>query len=325
MKSVRITLASLAAAAAALAPAFFASAQAPQAPAAAFVPEANIPRVDRVRLICLARAGSRLVAAGERGRILTSDDDGKSWAVASTPTYNTLTSVTFVDDKVGFATGHQATLLRTGDGGRTWQAASLQMGEKATLFALRMQGDRGMAVGAYGAFVETADGGRTWKERRIGPGGFDRHLNGIAAVGLDTLVIAGEAGTLLRSKDRGAKWEVLKSPYEGSFFGIVAIKGGAAIAYGMRGNAFRTGDGGNTWQRVDLGGYKGALQTGSELADGTVVLAGADGMLATSNDEGRSFVTQPIADRRTVAALQRTGDGQWLTAGLFGLRAAKVR
>lgn len=320
--AVREPLAAVAAAVLLLAGALPAVAQ--TAAAAAFEPEARIARFDRVRLVALARAGDRLVAAGERGRVLTSDDDGKTWAVARTPTYNTLTSLAFADGKVGFATGHQATLLRTEDGGKSWQAATLQMSEKATLFALRVQGERGMAVGAYGAFVETSDGGRTWKERRIGPDGFDRHLTGIASIGPETLLVAGEAGTLLRSKDGGAKWEVLKSPYEGSFFGIVATRGGSAIAYGMRGNAFRTDDGGSSWQRVDLGGYKGALQTGTELADGTVVLAGADGMIATSADQGRTFAIRPLPDRRTIAALARTADGQWLTAGLFGLRPAKA-
>jgi photosystem II stability/assembly factor-like uncharacterized protein len=294
-----------------------------QAASAAFEPEARIVRVDRVRMIALARVGTRLVAAGERGRVLTSEDDGKTWVVAATPAMTTLTSLTFVDEKTGFATGHQATLLRTEDGGRTWTAATVEIGEKATLFALRIHGSKGMAVGGYGAFIETADGGRTWKERRIGPKGFDRHLTGIAAIGADRIVIAGEAGTLLRSTDGGANWELLKPPYEGSYFGISAVNDGTLIAYGMRGNALRSDDGGNTWQRISLGDYKGALQTGAELADGTVVLAGADGMIALSADHGKTFTAKRIGDRRTVAALQRTSAGAWLTAGPSGLRPAE--
>jgi len=292
-------------------------------PAAAFDPDTNVVRVDRVRLIALERAGSRIVAAGERGRILISDDEGKTWTVADVPTRNTLTSLYFVDAKFGFATGHQGTLLRTEDGGKTWRQAKVEMKEKSALFAIELQGERGIAVGSYGAYLESSDGGRSWTERHIGPEGFDRHLTGIAAIGPGKFIVAGEQGSLLRSVDGGAKWELLKPPYEGSYFGAVGLKDGSAIAYGMRGNAYRSADGGATWQKVDLGAYKGALQFGVEFADGSVVLAGTDGMIATSTDLGKTFAAAPLPDRRPVSSLLRTADGNWLTAGPRGLRPAQ--
>ena len=68
----------VAAALAALVPA----ASAAGAHASSFEPEATLRRADRVAVLSLARAGNRLVAAGERGRILLSDDQGGSWKVA---------------------------------------------------------------------------------------------------------------------------------------------------------------------------------------------------------------------------------------------------
>ncbi|HET7401927.1 MAG TPA: YCF48-related protein, partial [Usitatibacter sp.] len=166
-----------------------------------FEPEAAVRRVDRLGLIALTRAGDRLVAAGERGRIVLSRDSGATWQVASTPTFNTLTSLSFVDAKTGFATGHQGVLLRTVDGGETWQQMALAGKEKPALFAVRVEGARGIAVGAYGAYFESADGGITWTPRHILDNDFDRHLAGLAACGRDCLVIAGEAGTIVRSED----------------------------------------------------------------------------------------------------------------------------
>jgi photosystem II stability/assembly factor-like uncharacterized protein len=283
-----------------------------------FEPEAVVQRADRVAIIALARAGPRTVGAGERGRILVSDDDGSTWKVAATPTFQTLTSLYFTSPTTGFATGHQGVLLRTDDGGLTWKQMALDATDKPALFAVHVSGDRGIAVGAYGACFESVDGGRTWNRHKVGGANFDHHLTGIASIGSGKLILAGEAGTLLASSDDGATWQPLKSPYEGSFFGAIGLKGGIALAFGMRGNAWRTVDAGKTWQRVDLGGYKGALQGATELPDGNVVLAGADGMIAVSRDGGVTFTTQQLGSRAVLTGALRISSG-WIVAGPAGL------
>ena len=72
-------------------------------------------------LLDIARAGDRLVAVGERGHVLLSDDDGETWKQVQVPTRTMLTAVHFLDDKLGFAVGHDAVILRTEDGGSIWQ------------------------------------------------------------------------------------------------------------------------------------------------------------------------------------------------------------
>ena len=134
------------------------------------------------------------------------------------------------------------------------------------------------------------------------------------------MVLAGEAGTLLATADSGATWQELKSPYAGSWFGAIGLHGGAVIAYGMRGNAWRSTDAGKSWQRIDLGNYSGALQGASELPDGSVVISGADGMIARSTDAGATFVPAPLPSRITVTASARTASGRWLVAGPAGVR-----
>ena len=56
------------------------------------------------------------------------------------------------------------------------------------------------------------------------------------------LYVAAEGGQLYRSDDRGASWRVLPSPYEGSFFGLVPIRGEGLLAFGLRGHLFRSAD-----------------------------------------------------------------------------------
>src|SRR5690606_13540205 len=68
----------------------------------------------------LARAGDRVVAVGDRGHIIYSDDEGQHWRQAETPTSVLLTAVCFADAEHGWAVGHDAVVLGTRDGGATW-------------------------------------------------------------------------------------------------------------------------------------------------------------------------------------------------------------
>ena len=72
-------------------------------------------------LFDIARAGERLVTVGERGHILYSDDEGVTWLQASVPVRVSLTALSFANDRVGWAVGHDTVILKTEDGGATWR------------------------------------------------------------------------------------------------------------------------------------------------------------------------------------------------------------
>ena len=78
------------------------------------------PGASRSMLLDIAVAGERLVAVGERGHILTSQDQGQNWTQAEVPTSVMLTRVFFVDDKLGWAVGHDGNVLHSQDGGLIW-------------------------------------------------------------------------------------------------------------------------------------------------------------------------------------------------------------
>jgi photosystem II stability/assembly factor-like uncharacterized protein len=253
--------------------------------------------VHRLLLLDAARVGSRVVAVGDRGDIVVSDDDGASWKRAASPTASLLTAVDFVDAKDGWAVGHDSTILATHDGGDTWAKQFSAPAEQRPLLDVVFLGpSQGIAVGAYGAYYETADGGRTWNARKIIPE--DRHFNAILRVAEHRLLILGEEGTILVSSDDGRQWTKVPSPYKGSLFGGVVAADGAVIAFGLRGRIYRSADGGQTWTQVD-DATAATLMGGSRLPDGTIVLAGAAGTALVSRDNGRSFV--PLATGTTRA------------------------
>jgi photosystem II stability/assembly factor-like uncharacterized protein len=253
--------------------------------------------MQRLLLTDAVRLGSRVVAVGDRGYIVISDDDGKNWRRAKAPVAPLLTAVDFPDAKNGWAVGHDSVILATGDGGETWaQQFSAPAEQRPLLDVLFLTKDNGFAVGAYGAFYETEDGGKSWNPRKIIAD--DKHLSAIVKTGEGKLAIFGEAGTILLSADAGKTWTTVPPPYKGSFFGALVANDGALITYGLRGRIFRSGDGGKTWKQIDNASVA-TLMGGSKLPDGALVIAGGAGTVLVSRDAGQSF--QPVATGSTKA------------------------
>lgn len=272
-------------------------------------------------LLDAQRGGQRLVTVGEHGYIFVSDDAGGNWRRVSTATDVTLTGVAFADAQIGLAVGHDAVILRSEDGGNSWKEVfrdSKQL--RPLLRVMFVDKQRAIAVGAYGAFFESMDGGLTWAERQITTE--DRHFNALARLADGTLLLAGEAGTLLRSGDGGTQWEKLASPYPGSFFGLLPLAQGGVLAFGMRGNIFRSDNRGATWQAV-VAGSDSALFGGLSHGDGLVVLVGQNGIVLVSRDDGRTFKRVATKASRALSAVQRPqqqgGDDAILVFGESGV------
>lgn len=303
-------------------------------------------------LLAVAQAGPRVLAAGERGAIVYSDDAGRHWTQAKTPTSASLTALRFVDAQHGWAVGHMGVVLTTSDGGQTWRKqldgvavaqavlAAAQAGgdERALRDAKQLVADgadkpffdlcfldarTGYIVGAYNLIFRTDDGGDTWRpwQNHMGdsnPKGL--HLYGIRWVG-GALFIAGEQGLLLRSTDRGEHFEVLKSPYAGSWFGVTGL-GDALVAYGLRGNAFRSDDQGRTWHKLATE-TPASISAGLELADGRLALVSQAGEVLVSADRGASFMRLAGAARLPLAALGEVPRGLVL-ASLRGVQTLSL-
>ena len=158
------------------------------------------------------------------------------------PTRALLTGVYMHDGQLGWAVGHDAVVLRTRDGGVTWERVHYAPeNERPLLDVWFKDAERGLATSAYGELLATSDGGDSWQPRAIRDGD-DFHLNQLAAAADGTLYIAAEAGHLYRSDDGGETWLPLPSPYEGSFFGLLPLAEGPVLAFGLRGRLFSSAD-----------------------------------------------------------------------------------
>jgi photosystem II stability/assembly factor-like uncharacterized protein len=317
------------------------------------------PLATRSLLQAVTSSGDRVIAVGQRGHIVVSVDGGATWKQAPVPVSSDLTAVYFVDDKNGWAVGHDGVILHTNDGGDTWslQLTGIKANEllvagmeravaaeppserakKLLAEAKRYQdqgpdkpfldvwfsdAQNGYAVGAYNLIFRTADGGKTWEpwfDRTENPKFFN--LYAIRPVG-GALFIAGEGGLVLKLDAAAQRFRAVATPYEGSFFGV-ADAGAAAIVFGLRGNVYGSADGGGTWTKIDAG-LPAAVVAATRSAGGALLLADAGGRVSASTDGGRTFARVALKQAMPVTGLVDLGGGRLVLVGPRGAAVTEM-
>lgn len=277
----------------------------PPAPLAA--PAVSVPYAASATMLGTATAGSRIVAVGDHGVVLLSDDGGKTHRQAKrVPVDVTLTSVSFVDARQGWAVGHWGVVLRTTDGGETWQLQRSDTKTDRPLFAVHFfDADHGVAVGLWSLTLETSDGGAHWRAVTLPSPGegqrADLNLQGLFVDAQNRLYAPAERGMVLRSDDRGAHWRYLSTGYKGSFWTGAAAADGTLFVGGLRGSLYKSADHGETWQRVET--QSKSSITSLALCGSTIVGVGLDGLVVHSDDGGASFASNVRQDRLPLTAV----------------------
>jgi photosystem II stability/assembly factor-like uncharacterized protein len=310
-------------------------------------------------LFAITRAGSRLVAVGQRGHILLSDDRGASWQQAAVPVSVDLTAVHFASPQRGWAVGHDGVILHTSDGGVHWalqldgrQAAQRivdaytprERSGNAELDAVLTEAKRmlaqgpdlpwldvwfdddnnGYAVGAFNLVFSTRDGGTTWlaaSDRVDNPRGY--HLYALRGDSGGELYAAGELGLLLRLDRTSQRFVAVPTPYKGTFFGVLA-RPDLLLAYGLRGNAWRSPDGGRTWQKAETGVDTG-LTGGTLLDDGGILLVSQGGQLLLSRDNAGHFTAVPGLKASPAFGVVPAAGSSVALVGARGVRLENIR
>lgn len=314
---------------------------------------------ERAAILALASAGKRSIAAGERGIVALSDDAGKSWRQAKVPVSVTLTAMSFIDERRGWAVGHAGVVLRTSDGGSSWvkladgrqlAAAAVAEAQKnlggdagapdARLKAARQlvedgadkplldvsfsSDSNGVVVGAYGLAFATTDGGATWTSlmsRIDNPKG--HHLNAVRTSG-DITVIVGEQGAVYRSEDGLRSFSKVPLDFRGSLFTLSLLPTGEIATGGIKGNVFISGrDGRSDWRRIELPIPAGVVSL-TPAADGSLLMGSQAGVVFRKRVD--SDAADPVsADRLPLlTAVLPSPDGALILAALQGLRRVEV-
>ncbi|MES2262750.1 MAG: YCF48-related protein [Pseudomonadota bacterium] len=303
-------------------------------------------------MLGLANAGTRIVAVGERGLIVLSDDQGKTWRQAKVPVSIALTAVMFPTPATGWAVGHAGTILRSTDGGASWvkqldglslialldnafasaapaqRAMALQFAadgpDKPFLDVYFYDAQRGVVVGAYGLALRTEDGGATWQPlmgQLDNPKGL--HIYALAGRG-DQLWLAGEQGFLARSSDAGKSFVAVPSPYQGSFFAAALLPDGDVLVGGLKGNLYRLNPMGVPVRKVE--GLPPVSLSAMAMRGEQVMFTNQAGQLFASTDGGANVRQVATAHPGApLSSLLYGSTGRLIGAGVRGVQAVATR
>jgi len=258
-------------------------------------------------------AGERVVAVGDHGIVLLSDDQGKNFRQAgSVPVSTPLTGVSFVDSKRGWAVGHWGAILVTADGGESWNIQRLSSEEDRPLFAVHFfNAQQGVAVGLWAQVLMTEDGGLTWKDQPLqappGSKKADLNLLGLFADRQGRLYASGEQGKVLRSDDHGKSWKYLSTGYEGTLWCGAVLADGSLLLGGQRGTLLQGSAEGRDFHRVPTQS-KGSV-TSVAVSGSNVLVGGLDGLILTSRDGGRSFKESQSTEGGSLTAVLLSPEG----------------
>lgn len=305
-------------------------------------------------MLAIAEGDQRAIAVGERGHILVSESRQDWRQVEGVPTRSTLTAVAAVGNSA-WAVGHDQVILHSRDGGLTWTRQRAQpfhpdnvddpRNGAPFLDVLFLDAQRGFAVGAYGLMLRTADAGATWEEVVVA-----------APVEEDAEDRAASSNDSWTFSEEDLELDEESDPHLNA---IVQTGDGSLFVAAERGSAFRSTDGGESWERIQLPyegsmfgaiGYQGrrvlvfglrgnaletddlgdtwrevdtgtelSLQGGSALSNGGAVIVGNDGLVLVRGESG-AFQRRKFEDGGVLAAvLTIGGSGQVVLAGENGI------
>lgn len=242
-------------------------------------------------LLDITRIGSRLVAVGAHGHIVYSDDSGKSWLQAQTPSSATLTAVYFPSATKGWAVGHDGLILHTRDAGETWDKQfDGYLANKAIVIGARKNKARAIEV-------------------------LDNAKNSGDSTAIDNAEMALESITYALEDAQYDQKSGSTKPFLDVWF-YDANKGFAVGAYGM---VFYTQDGGKNWvdwsahlinsDRLHLNGI-------SMVGPRALMIVGEQGLILRSDDMGESWRPTPSPYEGSYFGLTAKNDDVLV----FGLR-----
>jgi photosystem II stability/assembly factor-like uncharacterized protein len=280
---------------------------------------------------------------------------GAQWRAVSSPTEVELRGLSVVSPQVVWASGMRGTVLRTIDGGRTWERDTIP-GATALDFRAIAGTSRNVAhalsIGASSRIYRTTDGGRTWSLRFTGTrkgSFFDAIQFSDAKHGIAMSDPVDGRFLIIATDDGGDTWHEMPAsgmpaalPGEGGFAasGTCLIVGGHGDAWLVSGGAttariFHSADRGRTWTVHDTPLRAGVPSAGAfsvafrdslhgAIAGGDYQQPALRGRnVALTSDGGATWTladsaSSPAGYRSAVAFLPRSNGRTLVAVGLTG-------
>lgn len=286
----------------------------------------------------MALAGNRVVAVGAHGRIAISDDEGNSWYWATSSATSLLTSVFFIDQNTGWATGHDGLILSTSDGGLTWAIQFNGLDEAANygeesyrkakqkLAEANTEYENDRAKGGNRVDLEIAledaklsvELARKFIDQPVADPLFD-----VLFIDEKNGYSAGAYGQILSTKDGGESWqkaEELIDNLDGYHIYSLAMFGSSIYFVGEAGLLHKYDLGekqSSVLETPYYGTYFGINRINGD--DSKLIVFGLKGNLSISRDAGKTWIHRKVNTSSSLYGSEHLHCGKLLISGDAGI------
>ncbi len=278
----------------------------------------------RVLLLDLVKVpeSNRLIAVGEQGSILYSDDEGINWQQAKAPVSVLLAAVQMVSSRQGWAVGHDGVVLHTGDGGLSWQIRQagqdlLQVQLDALAAAAEIAGSNGDSQ-----LQEELEWQLEDTEVALDEGAMPTLLD-LYFLDEQKGFVAGAYGRIFYTADAGRTWSSLghslPNPDRLHLNALQLTREGRLMIAGEAGLLVYSDDLGRSWEAADSP-YEGSFFALAE--SDRLYLLGLRGHLFSSAD-GIEWQAEPLSTEATLNSAVISAD-QLFLLGQGGVLVQKV-
>ena len=292
------------------------------------------PKAVSSTMIDIDRAGGRLVAVGERGHVLYSDDKGESWQQGKMPFRRMLTGVHFVDAQRGWAVGHQSMIFHTKDGGQTWvrqvngfefqqqfnveNLARTRATYEALAAELEANPDPDRELELEDALFAFEDAEFALEEPPV-----PTNFHDVWFLDRNTGWAVGAFGRLVETRDGGRTWtdksHRVHTPDGLHLNAITGTSSGEVFIAGEAGAVFRSLDAGASWEQMDVGYYGTFFGVLHDPVNEMLRVFGLGSALYQSRDKGVTWEALESPGPATFAGGTVSADGNTVLVGPGGM------
>jgi len=179
-------------------------------------------------------------------RILKSTDGGFNWIIQWSSSNKHPNSLYFVNEDLGWAAGHNATIINTTNGGENW---NLQLSGGMGINSIRfINSSIGFAASDYGRMYYTTNGGNEWAYYDVGTLEDLQELVFVGNIGY----VVGNRGTFFKTENLGNSWLQMNSSITDSWlYDAYAINDNELFAVGGGGIILYSTNKGDNWVTIN--------------------------------------------------------------------------
>ena len=236
-------------------------------------------------------------ACGDLGTIIKTTDGGINWIISENPVTNLILKINSYNGQIVIATGYDGLILRSQDGGETFEQVSSGVGSGIDLWGVEMLNDTlGWVCGMNQTLLKTTDSGISWQQVITG---LSEHYWSLDFVNEEYGMIACGGGKILKTTDGGNSWAQLQAGDARDLYTVDIIDSlhiaaaGAATGSGSK-NVYSS-DGGISW--VENGNliYENGVNCISFINIDTGYVVGENWAIRKTTDRGQTwFASDPI-------------------------------